>query len=131
MFFRKDKNDGHKDHHPKDHFPKKPANGQDGDELFDPDYLEDQFPKDFKKVMEIIEDTKKKVSEMYADNIKELKEEIKELKVERNSAYARLWDIVNKLVDKPVSPTATQAYLAAKSQQTGNTNVAGPKGKLP
>jgi hypothetical protein len=131
MLFRKKHDEDLKkvEHH------RKPATSLDGNgkdnESDDEFYYLDKLPGDIRKIIEIVNDTKAKLIELYADNIRELKKEIVELKADKRQAEERLWEVINKLVDKPTAPSAAQAYLASKQQNQPSTVSAGPKGKLP
>ena len=104
---------------PKSHVKKETTfyEKSDGDDI--EDYFYDQFPKDFKILLAKIED-------MHSDMIKELKEEIKILKAERAKQDDRLWEVINKLIDKPVAPlakTALEVYAEKKNASGGYAEV--------
>lgn len=90
-------------------------------------YTQDQV-KDIKNIVEHLVSAQ--------DIIKELKEEVKQLKAELRDEKTFNRHLIDKLIDKPSAPSAAATYLANKattpvSGASSTSSTAGPKGKLP
>lgn len=79
------------------------------------EYLYGNFVKDFKILLAKVED-------LHSKQIEELKSEISILKVERNRQDERMWEIINKLVDRPppvAAKSSLESYIDKKNSSGG------------
>ena len=98
---------------------KNKANGVDNTEVDDSDYIYDQFPKDFKEVKDDLKKLRESVDRFMADTIISYKDEILRYKNREEVLQNKLFELMEKLIERPQPASAVSQYLANKQAQTG------------
>lgn len=92
---------------------KKEKKYEEANDISNEDYLEEKFPEDFKNTMEEVKKLRESFDRFMGDKILSLQDDIKELKTQNKEMMNRVFDMMEKLVERP---SAASQYLAQRQQ---------------